>query len=126
MSFAIASLMLMQSVNVHINDVLQISNLMEHLDFHETTYGDDLFAFLNKHYGSSKEELNHDDENSHNHELPFTHTVCSDASTVFVVDLNPVVWESSEGDLSDQKDFFYTNTYSFLGNKDIFQPPKST
>ena len=124
LSFTVAFLLLMQSANVHVNDVLLINNLMEHLDFHESTYGDDIFAFLNKHYGSDKEGLDHDKENSHNHELPFTHNVCADASMVFVVDLNPIKWESSLIGIAGQKDYFYTNNYSFLSNNDIFQPPQ--
>ena len=58
-SFLLASFVLAQSFNIHIPEVLKLKNLVEHLEFHKSVYGDDIFSFVAKHYGNQK--LKHED-----------------------------------------------------------------
>ncbi len=44
--FSIASIVLIQSFNIHIMDVLKLKNLIEHIEFHKSTYGDDVFDLV--------------------------------------------------------------------------------
>ena len=124
-SFSIASLILIQSFNIHMLDVLKLRNLVEHLEFHKSAYGDDVFAFVAKHYGYQK--LNHEnkDEKKDHQQLPFHHNTCFDNAVFYVFDLNRYQLKNLDYTDSELNNFFFETAYSFMENTDIFQPPQS-
>ena len=63
---------LSQSFNVHLMDVLKLNNLLNHIELHESTYGDDIFSFISKHYGDEMAEHKKQKDNRSDHQkLPF-------------------------------------------------------
>ncbi len=124
-SFFVASIILIQSFNIHMLDVFKLKNLMEHIEFHKSTYGDNVFAFVAKHYGYQK--LNHEkkEEKGDHQQLPFHHNTCFDSVVLYVFDMNR--YQLKDLDFSDSvlNTFFFQSAYSFMENSDIFQPPQS-
>ena len=57
-SIAISLLILFQSFNIHLDDVIELDELIEHAQFHSAEYGDNFFVFISKHYGELKAEHN--------------------------------------------------------------------
>jgi len=47
-SIAIALLILIQSFNIHLSDIVELDELIEHAQFHAKEYGDDFAFVLNK------------------------------------------------------------------------------
>lgn len=118
--------MLFQSFNLHLIDVLKLGMLVDHMEFHEDTYGDDIFSFMAKHYGNevqSHNEQNSGEEGDHQ-KLPFHQKVCLDGVHIIISGL------TSKLDIADkafvkETPFYYYNFYSFLETNEIFQPPKA-
>lgn len=126
-SIAVSCLILLQGLNIHVTDVLEIKALFEHLELHQSSYGDDFSSFLAKHYGEKRSE--HDNQNKKerkDHEkLPFKHKVCLDGQLVFL--FNNVQYSRSLQTptcCSVVESSFFQNNYSFLNQDDIFQPPR--
>ena len=120
-------LLLLQSVSIGVNDIIQINNLIEHAKFHNETYGDSLLVFISKHYGELKN--NHTQNNpseQHDHEkLPFGHQTCHHFFEVAV--LSPFYGleeKSIEHVATAEANFFYKEPYSSPYKSGIFQPPK--
>ena len=57
-SIAASFLILIQSFNICISDLVDLSELIEHAKFHSEKYGDNLFVFLSKHYGELEADHN--------------------------------------------------------------------
>ena len=116
---------LAQSVNIHLGDVLQVDSLLEHLELHEDIYGDDLFAFISKHYGGEIEEHQRESGNDSDHsKLPFNHSIACDSFQFFILDLDQLGLGYVQLPVQKKSDFYYNISYSFLENTDIFQPPR--
>ena len=106
-------------------DVLKLSNLIEHMELHESVYGDDIFSFLSKHYGDQTEEHKEQRKGSNEHQnLPFSHNVSMDAASLFIFDESMMKLILSVAPDVKRSNFYYYNFYSFLENTDIFQPPR--
>ena len=117
--------MLSQSFNLHLVDVLKLQNLVEHIEFHESAYGDDIFSFLSKHYGDKMEEHQEHKDGSNDHQkLPFHHHISLDSSQLFMFDTNIAKLDFLVPPQVKRSVFSYDNFYSFLEYIDIFQPPK--
>ena len=111
-SFSVASIILIQSFNIHMLDVLKLKNLMEHIEFHKSTYGDNVFAFVAKHYGYQKLKHENKDEKEDHQQLPFHHNTCFDSVVLYVFNMNR--YQLKDLDTSDSElDTFF------------FQPPQS-
>ena len=123
-SFSIASLILIQSFNIHMLDVLKLKNLMEHIEFHKSTYGDDVFAFVAKHYGYEKLKHENKDDKGEHEQLPFHHSTCFDTVVLYVFDLNRYQLKDLDNSDAALDTFFFQSAYSFMENSDIFQPPQ--
>jgi len=124
-SIFLAIFVLAQSFNLHSGDFLKLDTLMSHLEFHQEKYGDDLFTFLSKHYGDKK--ASHDEEpkdSEDHHRLPFNHNVCGDSGQIFLSHFDKLAIQLPTKDLILKIDFYYQNSYSFLENSDVFQPPR--
>lgn len=127
----LAGLVLAQSFNIHIMDLLKLDNLIEHVQYHQSNYDDDIFSFLAKHYGNQAvdHQSNDDQKKEHDHEhekLPFNHNYCEDALPIIVFNLN--LYQSIEPVEHRHASliFYYQDSYSYLENVDIFQPPQQT
>ena len=124
-SLVLSVFLLLQSINIHFKDVVNLDALMEHIEFHQSEYGDSLFSFFSKHYGNkmSEHQEHKEQKDGGHHKLPFKHTVCSDAGQFFLVNLPDVKLINSSG-FKHQQPTFYYNNYSYLENSDIFEPPR--
>ena len=126
-SLILSFFILSQSFNLHLRDVLKLQNLIEHIEFHESAYGDDIFSFFSKHYGNKMEEHQEQRDDSSDHQkLPFHHKICLDSGHFFIFDTNIVKLELLVAPNVKKSVFTYDDLYSFLENTDIFQPPRIT
>ena len=124
-SLILSVFMLSQSFNLHLMDVVKLTNLLEHIEFHELTYGDDIFSFVSKHYGDKMDEHKEQKDGSSDHQkLPFNHHVCNDGGQVFIAEAPIGKVGFSVPVLIKRSIFSDDNFYSFLKNTDIFQPPR--
>ena len=118
-----SSFILVQSFNIHLDDVFKLQELYEHAQFHQKKYGDDIFVFLSKHYGSLKEKhkKKHQKESK---QLPFDHHSGFENAHAFVFYKIKCSTQISEPILFQSSNFFYQETYASLEKSDIFQPPR--
>lgn len=124
-SLLLSFFILFQSFNVHLLDVLKLQSLLQHIEFHESTYGDDIFSFLAKHYGDKMTEHREQNNGEGDHQkLPFNHSVCMDAGQLFILESFAAKLVLSDPPIVKKRTFHYYNFYSYLENTDIFQPPK--
>jgi hypothetical protein len=127
-SILLSSLILLQGLNIQVKDVLDLRVLLEHLEYHQAAEGDDLYTFLQKHYGSRKTQHEGEEhQDGQNHEkLPFKDKAFH-SSGIFLV----TIGEKAHHDLISltnlpKSTFYYQDNYSFLDHTDIFQPPRKT
>lgn len=120
-----AGMMLAQSFNIHLVDVFELKNLVEHAEYHKTTYGDDLISFLSKHYGDQKAEHNRDKQEEQDHrQLPFNHGFHLNITPFDLIEINAQQLSDICNADPEITKFFYQDSYSYLQNSDIFQPPQ--
>lgn len=125
-SIAISLLILVQSFNVHINDIIELDELIEHAQFHAEEHGDNFLVFISKHYGELKAEHSekHQEEQEEHEQLPFQHQGQTASLYAFVLNQAPentvVIDFSLEGDTN----FFYQASYYSLDQEGLFQPPR--
>lgn len=122
-SIVLASFILMQGMNVHFKDALNIGTLLEHIQLHQLEYGDDIFTFIAKHYGSKISQHKEHNEGGHE-ELPFHHNICVDGGQLFLVKPLYSGWISELKQDTKKVSIHYNNLYSYLENSEIFQPPR--
>jgi len=124
-SIYLAILVLAQSFNLHSGDFLKLEALMSHLEFHQEKYDDDIFTFISKHYGDKKSSHDEEPKDSEDHQrLPFNHNICSDSGQILLIQFDKLSLQLPTNDLNTKIDFYYQNSYTFLENTDVFQPPK--
>jgi hypothetical protein len=125
-SIATSLLILFQSFNIHINDLVELDELIEHAQFHAEEYGDDFLVFLSKHYGELKAEHNqkHQEEQKEHEKLPFQQHCHSLSLSAFVI--NNLAFYTSHVEIATRNtgNFFYTNFYSPVLGDGLFQPPR--
>jgi len=123
----LSSLMLLQSSGIGVNDIIQVDYLIEHAQYHQQTYGDNLWVFISKHYGELKKDHlggAHKDGKGHN-DLPFGHHCCNHGSVV------ALLMDFPGYDL-DKKEIFnkasisviYKEPFANLFVSRFFQPPR--
>ena len=128
-SLFLAGLILAQSFNIHVMDLLKLDYLLEHAQFHQSNYDDDIFSFLAKHYGDQAvdHQIKDPQKEGHDHEhekLPFNHNYCEDALPNLVFNLNLYQLIEPVEHRHAGPNFYYQDSYSYLENVEIFQPPK--
>lgn len=127
-SILLSFIILIQSVNFGLDDVLHIDELIEHASFHSEAHGDSFAVFLSKHYGELKaiHEKEHQEEKEEHEQLPFNHNNCSHVSSMMVLALNPFKEELKVHDFSEQieTNFYYQEPTSSLHSLGFFQPPR--
>jgi len=125
-SIATSLLILVQSFNIHFDDIVELDELMEHAQFHAEEYGDNFIVFISKHYGELKAEHSkkHQEEQEDHEQLPFQHQCQTASLSVFV--MNQAADFPLEIDLVDNLDsnFFYQASYHSLAQEGLLQPPR--
>lgn len=125
-SIAVSLLILIQSFNVHFDDIVEMDELIEHAQFHAEEYGDNFLVFISKHYGELKAEHNqkHQEEKEEHEQLPFQHQY--QTTSLFVLVLNQAPDNAFEIDFSFDHDvnFFYQASYHSLTQEGLLQPPR--
>lgn len=126
-SFILAFILILQSIGLQCNDLLQIGEFIEHAKYHHDRYSDNLFEFVAKHYGNLKEEhhKSHHEESPAHEKLPFQNTI------QIVIVAIPVLNDSqmhltNRFEFSEYKShiFFYQESFSLAYLDSILQPPK--
>jgi hypothetical protein len=122
----ISALILVQSLNLHFEDVLKLNEVFEHVELHKNRYGDNLFVFLSKHYGDLKEshKKQHQEEEKEHQHPPINHDCSLQMQTAFV--LNTVSFSIENPKLVEESsaNFYYQDRFSTFEKQKIFQPPK--
>ncbi len=122
-SIALSLLLLLQSFQIHIDDVVEFDELIEHAQFHAKEYGDNFFVFISKHYGDMKAQ--HSEQHQEEHEqLPFQHQTQITSLSVFVLNRAAIYTTSFIPVTSKVSNFFHQDSYHFLAQERLFQPPR--
>ena len=118
---------MLQSFGVHYDDIVQLDELIEHAQFHNEQYGDNIIVFLSKHYGELKadHQREHQEEKKDHEKLPFNHNGTSHICIADII-FNTYKSELNEVDFSDYTDanFYYQAPSSSLHSQGILQPPR--
>ena len=125
-SISLSLLILIQSFNISIGEIVEMDELIEHARFHSEEYGDNFLVFLSKHYGELKSEHSrkHQEEQKDHEKLPFQQQIHTTTLSAFVIDdldlmtVNPNFMVRSTGN------YFYRDSHSYFIEKGLFQPPR--
>ncbi|MCM4168208.1 hypothetical protein KCTC52924_03770 [Arenibacter antarcticus] len=125
-SIALSLLLLFQSLHLDMVNVAQLDDFLTHANFHKQKYGDNLFDFVSKHYGSLKEQhyIEHQEEHKDHEDLPFNHQSCIHSTTAFVLNEDSLMLAKTPHAIDTISGFFYEESYEQIMFTDIFQPPK--
>ncbi len=126
LSIVLSFVILFHSINIHISDVLELDELVEHYQFHSETYGDGFLVFLSKHYGELKTEHHkkHQEEQQEHEELPFQNPCTTASQLVFVQHMTSACRLQKEIAIKKADVFYYLITYTSLWSDGPFQPPR--
>lgn len=126
-TISLSFLVFFQSVGIGVSDVFLLTDLVEHAKYHYEEYGDDAFAFFEKHYGVLKDEHQkiHQEEKSQHENLPFQHVNCNHLLAEVVVFGYEFSLKKSVVSYAASPHFYYQDLYSFIERASIFQPPKT-
>lgn len=125
-SISLSFILLFQSIGITLYDFTQLDDFIEHVEFHNDQYGDNLIVFISKHYGELKgdhEKQNQEEKEDHE-QLPFQQQSNLNSSTVFT--LVSLKTELTKPIFSEFKkhDFYYNRISSTTHLEGIFQPPR--
>ncbi len=125
-SIAVSLLILIQSFNVHIDDIVELDELIEHAQFHSAEYGDNFLVFISKHYGELKAEHNkkHQEEQEEHEQLPFQHQCQTALLSAFVLNQTPDYPLEIDLVVDLDSNYFYQASYHSLAQEGLFQPPQ--
>jgi len=125
-SIVTSCLILIQSLNINFNDIVQLNGLIEHSKFHSKTYGDNFFSFIGKHYGELKQEHSkqHQEEKKKHEQLPFNHQSCAHSSIDLVSIIYDIPLLKSLPITTNSSNFYYLELYSLFEKTPVFEPPK--
>ena len=126
LSIALSFLILVQSSALNLRDIVQLEDLLIHVQFHKEKYGDNLIDFISKHYGEQKKQHHLESREEHkDHEgLPLNHQSCTHSIIVFVMDRDNFTLPRTPKAVDTVRGFFYQESYYQKATSDIFQPPK--
>ena len=116
-------LVLFQSLNIGVEDMSRISNLLDHAEYHQDTYGDSFVQFLAEHYGDLKDD--HDNDHEEHEDLPFKHQhqTCAHTSVAFTFDI--IEFDFTHEPFTEIPfNFFYKESVSLFEKPSVFQPPR--
>ncbi len=127
-SITASFLILIQSFNICISDLIDLSELIEHAKFHSEKYGDNLLVFISKHYGELEADHNkkHQEEKQEHEELPFQHQPHMTLLSAFMIkDLQTYQINPVDDRAASIANFFYQASYSNCEQEGPFQPPRA-
>ncbi|MFM1879206.1 MAG: hypothetical protein RLZZ241_2072 [Bacteroidota bacterium] len=126
-SIVLAPLLLFQSLQISIADLIQVDELLEHARYHEEEFGDNFITFISKHYGSLKEDhaKKHSEEKPQHEQLPFQQlSHFTGLQVVILRNLDLYFGTPSDVPAGEKIQFYYyLSDYSGF-QSGIFQPPK--
>jgi len=125
-SILLSVVILLQSFGMHVDDLVQIDEFIEHAQFHSAQYGDNVLVFVSKHYGELKaaHDKEHQEEREDHEQLPFQdqcHTL-----SVMDVTLNTANLNLNTLDFPAFRtfNFYYKAPFSSQHSEGILQPPR--
>ena len=122
-SILLIGLLLFQSSNVSISDILLINNFFKHAEFHQKNYGDSFLEFLSEHYGDKQQA--HQSKNQEHPKLPFAdHQNKSD--TIITIHITSIYRIKDQTSTTGTPNYIYKEPVSKFEKLSIFQPPKLT
>ena len=125
-SIALSFSILIQSLGLCLDDIVQIDEFIEHAQFHSQQHGDNIIVFISKHYGELKadHEKEHQEEKEDHEKLPFQHQ--SHVSIIAVISLDTIKKEFKTPEFSEFNThiFYYQAPSSSLHLEGLFQPPR--
>lgn len=121
-------LILIQSIGLSINDIAQIDDFIEHAQFHNKEYGDNVFVFISKHYGELKviHDKEHQEEKEDHEQLPFQHQSHVSCTSVFIANTTKEEIKIPEFLEYKTHHFFYQEPSSSLHLEGLLQPPRQS
>jgi hypothetical protein len=125
-SIILSSVILLQSVNFKVDDILQLGEFIEHAKYHNEQYGDTFFEFVSKHYGELKamHDKEHQEEREDHEKLPFQQASQVTTSTIFILHSSEIQLDSMEFLESRNSNFHYNSSESLLHSQKLLQPPR--
>jgi hypothetical protein len=120
-------LILIQSFNICISDLIDLSELIEHAKFHSEKYGDNFFVFISKHYGELEADhtKKHQEEKQEHEELPFQHQAHMNLFSAFVIKDLPAFHINLIDEMATSAaNYFYQASYLNHEQEGPFQPPR--
>ena len=124
-TIVLVTIMIGKTFNIHFNDFIKISELVEHAEFHAKEYVDNFFSFWSKHYVDLKENHKEQHEQEDHHHLPFDHHDCkiNSVTAVYVVKKELLIPVDLIF-LNKTINFSYEDLHSTFEKEKIFQPPQ--
>lgn len=126
-SIIISFLLLIQSFELDAYGIIELEEFIEHAQFHNKQYGDNIFVFISKHYGDLKtaHEKEHQEEKATHDKLPFHNYHVShllfiiNASSTKIINFNLLSFIDLRKD-----SFSYKISFSSLHKLRVFHPPQ--
>lgn len=118
-------LILIQSFNINFEDISKFNALLEHITFHQETYGDSFIEFLSEHYGSKM--VDHENQHKQHEDLPFkdSHHLLTQINISFLLFASTIYPSTNNQILEDISiNFYYKESFSLHEKLSVFQPPK--
>ena len=117
---------LIQSINIHFEDIVKITELIDYANMHKERYGDSFDVFLSKHYGDLKEshKEQHEQEKQEQEQAPIEHDCKVQSQIVFLVNWNIYSFNSNQFIDYGKTKFHYQTKISTFEKQKIFQPPR--
>ncbi|MEH6536018.1 MAG: hypothetical protein V7719_06470 [Psychroserpens sp.] len=126
-SIVLSFIILVQSSGLSMNDIIQMDEFIEHAQFHNQQYGDNILVFVSKHYGALKidHDIEHKEESSDHEKLPFQYNIHM-SSTVMLLLISPHSIELKAPDFFEieSSNFYYKALSSSQYSRELFQPPR--
>ena len=122
-SILLVGLLLIQSSNISMYDIMLVNNLFKHAEFHQKNYGDNFLEFLSEHYGEKKQA--HKDENQEHPKIPFSDQQ-NYSDTVITIHITSIYRINGQTSNSTSPNYIYKELVSNFEKSTIFQPPRLT
>ncbi|CAM1333179.1 hypothetical protein [Tenacibaculum aestuariivivum] len=127
LSIVLSLIIVFQSFGISFHDFSKIGEFIEHAQFHNKEYGDNVFTFISKHYGKLK--INHNQEHQEQQEdhqkLPFNNNCTHLFLLTAIIDSSITNVFKRVCFLSLNKpNFFYKTPISSVFKVKILQPPR--
>lgn len=125
-SISLSFIILLQSFGLHFDDLVQIDEFIEHAQFHNKQYGDNVLIFISKHYGELKADHDeeHQEEKEDHEQLPFQHQSHATSFTDFTLNTYITEFKTPEFSEFNTANFYYQTLSSTLHSEGLFQPPR--